>query len=105
MNLKQSQHPTVEKELGVPSSAMDITRIIEKLTIPCLVMHSRDDNDVAYSEGERIARAWPGATMMSFDNLGHLPILWNDKSVSAGVDFVTRSESTVEHAVPTRFAV
>lgn len=88
-----------EKQLGVPSSAMDITRIIEKLTIPCLVMHSRDDNDVAHSEGEKIARAWPGATMKSFDNLGHMRILWHDKSVKAGVDFVTQNQTMVEQTV------
>ena len=95
----------LEKELGVPSSAMNITPVIEKLTIPCLVMHSRDDKDVAHTEGEKIARAWPGATMKSFDNLGHLQILWNDESVSAGVEFVTQNETAVEIAVPTQSAV
>jgi pimeloyl-ACP methyl ester carboxylesterase len=56
------------EELHVPTLARD-------MTVPALIVHDRDDPDVPYAHGEEIARAWPGAELMTTSGLGHRAVL------------------------------
>ncbi len=79
----------VEHELGRKIEEMDIGKFVQHANSSALVLHSLDDDEVPYTEGVKIAEAWPNARMVTFENLGHLRILWDPKSVNAAVDFVT----------------
>jgi pimeloyl-ACP methyl ester carboxylesterase len=85
----QSFVRSVEREIGMLADDMDIARLVENFAIPGLVMHSRDDAEVDFQEGQRVAEAWPGATMVSFADLGHTRILWDPRSVQPCIDFVS----------------
>jgi pimeloyl-ACP methyl ester carboxylesterase len=52
--------------------------------MPALVVHDRDDREVAHASADRIAGAWPGATLMTTEGLGHQRLL-RDPSVIARV--------------------
>lgn len=56
---------------------------------PTLIVHDRQDKQVAYTQGEQIADAWSSADLVTTDGLGHLRILRDPEVVSRVVDFVT----------------
>jgi pimeloyl-ACP methyl ester carboxylesterase len=60
-----------------------------KMTAPLLVLHDETDREVAFAEGEQLARAWPGARLVPTRGLGHRRILRDPSSVDAAVRFLT----------------
>jgi pimeloyl-ACP methyl ester carboxylesterase len=58
-----------------------------------LVVHDRRDRQVAHTEGEAIATAWPNARLVSTDGLGHERILADPGVVAASVAHLTGSSS------------
>jgi pimeloyl-ACP methyl ester carboxylesterase len=78
----------VERRVGMPWSAFDVTRLAPSLAVPLLVVHDRDDAEVPWQHGDAIARAWPGATLLTTDALGHRRILRAPEVVRAVVEFV-----------------
>ncbi|MFC7404127.1 alpha/beta fold hydrolase [Georgenia alba] len=55
-----------------------------------LVVHDRQDKEVPYTEGERLAAAWPGAELVTTEGLGHQRILRDEGVIHRVVDFATR---------------
>ncbi|MEO0815685.1 MAG: alpha/beta fold hydrolase [Pseudomonadota bacterium] len=55
-----------ERRLATPQS-------LATLAMPTLVMHGREDNLVPFTHGESFAAVIPGADMLSYDNVGHIP--------------------------------
>lgn len=47
------------------------TRFCKSVTVPTLIAHDEKDDVVAYSEGLKIAEAWPDATFVTTSGLGH----------------------------------
>ncbi|HXU45536.1 MAG TPA: alpha/beta hydrolase [Thermoanaerobaculia bacterium] len=41
------------------------------IDLPLLVVHDRGDDEVAFEEGEELARRWPGARLEATEGLGH----------------------------------
>jgi pimeloyl-ACP methyl ester carboxylesterase len=58
------------------------------LTVPALIVHDRDDREVPWQQGERIAAAWPGAQWLATRGLGHRRILQDAATVRAVTDFL-----------------
>jgi pimeloyl-ACP methyl ester carboxylesterase len=58
------------------------------MTSPALIVHDVNDPDVPYSHGEEIARAWPGAELLTSTGLGHRAILRNPEVLRRTVDFL-----------------
>lgn len=56
---------------------------------PTLIIHDQKDKEVAFTEAEQIADAWPTAQLVTTDGLGHQRILRDPGVVSKVVDFVT----------------
>jgi len=59
-----------------------------QLEMPALIIHDQDDRDVPWQQGERLAKAWPGARLMLTRGLGHTRILRNREVIQASVDFI-----------------
>jgi pimeloyl-ACP methyl ester carboxylesterase len=53
-----------------------------------LVVHDRDDREVPHGDGEAIAAAWPGATLVTTRGLGHRRILRDPAVTSRATSFV-----------------
>jgi hypothetical protein len=47
------------------------------------------DQEVPWSHGEAIARAWPGSVLGSSQDMGHFQILEDHGLLSQAVEFVT----------------
>ena len=62
------------------------------MTAPLLVIHDRDDRDVAWTDGAAIAGAWPGAELVSTAGLGHRRIVHDLAVVARAVSFLAQSQ-------------
>lgn len=60
-----------------------------RLTSPALIVHDELDTSVPWTQGERIAAAWPGARFLKTSGLGHGRILRDRMVVDATVKFIT----------------
>ena len=78
-----------ERWLGVSWDDFDIPALARSQSIPLLVLHDRDDDEVAWKDGAAIAAAWPGARLVTTAGLGHRRILRDEQVVSQAVSFVT----------------
>jgi pimeloyl-ACP methyl ester carboxylesterase len=70
----------LSRRLGFTWSDLDLPALVETSTVPALVIHDRQDTDVAFSHAERIVAAWPGAQLLATSGLGHSGAL-DDASV------------------------
>lgn len=60
----------LEERVGVRIGQIDARRVASSLHLPALVFHDREDNQVAFSQGQELARAWPSASLIATDGLG-----------------------------------
>jgi pimeloyl-ACP methyl ester carboxylesterase len=59
-----------------------------RLKTPALVIHDHGDGIVPWAQGAALARAWPGARLLSTAGLGHGRILESDITTRAAADFI-----------------
>ncbi|MFY7922671.1 MAG: alpha/beta fold hydrolase, partial [Gemmatimonas sp.] len=67
---------------------IDVLELIATLPTRALVIHARDDKEVPFRDGERIAATWPNAALLPVDGLGHRRILRAPQVVEAAVGFL-----------------
>jgi pimeloyl-ACP methyl ester carboxylesterase len=81
--------------------ALAIHRVAPHLAQPALVIHDLADFDVPWEEGERYARFWPDARLLSVHGLGHHKIVNDPGVVAAGRAFLA-GEAVGERVVSTQ---
>ncbi len=57
-----------------------------RLTVPALILHDLEDDEVAYREGQLLSHAWPGARLVTTAGLGHRRILRDERVVAETVE-------------------
>lgn len=78
-----------ERWLGMPWSAFNVPDIGRCRPVPLtLVIHDRDDSEVDWQDGAAIAGAWPGASLLTTDGLGHRRILHDAATLAKAVGFL-----------------
>ena len=76
---------------GIPAQELEVSRQVRGLGIPALIVHDCDDATVPIDDGKAIARAWPGARLLTTAGLGHWRVL-TDANVAREVsEFLTGS--------------
>lgn len=71
-------------------SAVDLPALLSALRTRALVIHARDDREVPFTDGERIAASWPGAQLLPVDGAGHRRILRSPEVIKAAVEHLRR---------------
>ena len=66
------------------------SRLLQEAGRPALVVHARDDAEVAFADAERIVAWSSGAELAPFDNMGHRAILYAPQAVRAAYGFLAR---------------
>lgn len=74
----------IERRFQMRFRDLYIPTLIANATVPVMIIHDREDLDVPFSEGEAIARAWPGAVLVEASGVGHHAIM-RDEEVAARV--------------------
>lgn len=78
----------LERETRVPVEALQAHRTAPRIGRPALIVHDLADREVPWEEGERYARLWPGARMISTQGLGHNRIADDPEVIAAAVRFL-----------------
>ena len=80
---------------------MAIHNVAPHLSKPALIIHDLEDVDVPWAEGERYARYWPNARLLSVTGLGHHKIV-NDSAVIAAGQAFLRDEIVGQRVISTQ---
>ena len=74
--------------MGFAWERVDLKTLAARMRVPMLLIHDRDDRETPYEEGAAVARAWPGAELVSTEGLGHRRILKDEAVVTKAADFL-----------------
>lgn len=78
----------LEARTGVEMDSLQAHRTVPKIGRPALVVHDIDDTEVPWSEGERYARYWPHARLLTTTGLGHRRIANNAHVIASSLRFL-----------------
>ena len=87
-----------ERQVGAPVDSFAAHRHAPAMGVPALVVHDLEDPDVPWEEGERYARLWPDARLLSTRGLGHHRIAGDPRVIEAALRFL-RGETVGERVV------
>jgi pimeloyl-ACP methyl ester carboxylesterase len=79
----------IEERFGVPMAELEVARLAPRLRARALLIHDRGDPVSPWRQGLAIARAWPGARLLTTEGLGHGRILESELATRAAADFVS----------------
>ena len=99
-HLRQAFYDWLLRRTGISVEQLEVHRRLPALGQPALIVHDLDDADVPWSEGERYARYWPGARLLSTQGLGHRHVLDAPDTIDAALAFV-RGEPVGERVIGT----
>jgi pimeloyl-ACP methyl ester carboxylesterase len=91
----------LEQRTGRSLESLAVHRVAPHLAQPALVIHDLVDSDVPWEEGERYARFWPDARLLSVQGLGHHKIVNDPAVIDAGRAFLA-GELVGERVVSTQ---
>src|ERR687890_2705482 len=83
----------LESRLQIRWEELHIPTLAQRMTRPALIVHDRDDRDVPYAHGEEIARAWPGAELMTTSGLGHRAVVRDPEVIRRILSFLSEGRS------------
>lgn len=67
-------HRDILLSLQAANRAPATPAILATIKVPTLVMHGRIDKLIPFANGEAFAKAIPGATLIAYDGVGHVPM-------------------------------
>jgi pimeloyl-ACP methyl ester carboxylesterase len=74
----------LERQVGRSLADFNVLSLAEKLPVPLLVVHDRQDKETRFADGVAITEAWSDAELVPTEGLGHRRIL-SDPAVVARV--------------------
>lgn len=101
-HLREPLQRHLETRTSITFEELEAHRHVHEIHRPALVIHDIADREVPWSEGERYARYWPDARLLSTNGLGHARIVGDTAVIGAVLDFLrgetvgTRVVSTTE---------
>ncbi|HJV39915.1 MAG TPA: alpha/beta fold hydrolase [Geothrix sp.] len=102
LGFPDAEHPAAfqayARRTGLPPERIRLLSLASRLSTPLLVIHDRGDREVPWSDGEAIASAWPSATLLTTEGLGHQRILRDPAVIEQTVAFLQRAEAP--HPLP-----
>lgn len=100
MRLGRRMVAMFESMVGTSFDEFQAHRNAPRIGSPALIVHDLDDREVPWAEGERYARYWPDARLLSTRGLGHNRIAQNEDVIGATMRFL-RGEAVGQRVVST----
>jgi pimeloyl-ACP methyl ester carboxylesterase len=85
---RQAMRRNLETRLSMRWEDLDIPTVVRDLPVEALVIHDREDAEVAFAHGEAIAQAFPHGRLIATSGLGHRAILRDPEVVRETVAFL-----------------
>jgi pimeloyl-ACP methyl ester carboxylesterase len=98
--VRQLMEHRIEQRFGFRWDEFAVLPRVSTLSAPLLVFHDREDTDVPWSDGEAIARAWPGGQLVTTQGLGHRRIVHDPEVVSQTISFLFEEAARQEGVRP-----
>ena len=73
---------------GVSFERLAAQNVVPRLSTPALIVHDLEDQEVPWEEGERYARYWPEARLLSTQGLGHHRIVSDPFVIENSLRFI-----------------
>ena len=99
-SLRRRMQASIEERFGLRWFEVEIPRLAPRLKTPALVIHDHRDGVVPWAQGAALARAWPGARLLSTVGLGHGRILESDVTTRAATEFIAGRSAVASPAAP-----
>jgi len=99
-SLRAAMQAAIEERFGLRWVELEVARLAPRLRTPALVIHDHGDGVVPWSQGAALARAWPGARLLSTAGLGHGRILESGVATRAAADFIAGKSAVASPAAP-----
>ena len=99
-SVRRRMQAAIEERYGLRWFELELPRLAPRLRAPALVVHDRGDGVVPWSQGAALARAWPGARLLSTEGLGHGRILEAEAVTRAAAEFVAGRSGVASLAAP-----
>lgn len=87
--IRERMEKRFERQFGFRWEEFDVPSRVASFSAPLLVIHDRDDREVSWNDGAAIARAWPGAELVTTQGLGHTRIVHDPEVVRRVLAFLT----------------
>lgn len=97
-HLRDRMFAAFETDLSMRFDDLQAERNAPSIARPALIVHDLEDREVPWCEGERWARYWPGARLLSTRGLGHHRVLDDPRVIAAALDFL-RGQAVGERMV------
>lgn len=78
--IESALYKKLEQLYGTHIHQYSLAEVVKSLSIPGLIVHDTDDDDVSYAEAIEIHNHWPGSRLYTTSGLGHRRVL-RDKAV------------------------
>jgi pimeloyl-ACP methyl ester carboxylesterase len=88
INMHEQFHTALRSEAKLSRRKLQLKWRVRHFHQPSLIVHDLQDKIVPWVEGERYARYWPGARLLSTSGLGHRRILDDTRIMDAGMSFL-----------------
>jgi pimeloyl-ACP methyl ester carboxylesterase len=85
---KRLAKAAIEARVGAAFEDFSAEAMGSRIDVPLLVLHDRLDREVPWEDGERIARVFPGARLLTTTGLGHRRILRSAQVIESVVSFL-----------------
>lgn len=80
---------TIERRYGAGVwQALSGHTLASQIDVPGLIVHDRDDPQVALADAEQLHAAWPGSRLITTESLGHGRILRDPRVIEAVTSFL-----------------
>ncbi len=73
---------------GFEPAELDIQSMVQRLSLPGLIVHDREDREVPFEDSEAVANGWAGARLIATEGLGHRRILKDPEVHRTIADFL-----------------
>jgi pimeloyl-ACP methyl ester carboxylesterase len=100
-SLRQDMERELERREGIALSHWQAHRMAPAIGVPALIVHDVGDREVGWDEGERYARYWPHARLLSTHGLGHHHVVSAPQIILGGLRFLA-GEAVGERVVSTQ---
>ncbi len=88
----------LHRRTGIAVRDLQVHRHLPALGQPGLIVHDLDDGEVPWEEGERYARHWAGARLLTTQGLGHHKIVDAPEVIDAALAFA-RGETVGDRVI------
>lgn len=79
---------SLAKRVGMTAKDLNVGLIGDKLHIPAMVIHDREDKEVSFVAAKEIKEAWPHVVLVETQGLGHRRILKDPAVIQAAAEFI-----------------